>query len=387
MTRRRIVVGVLFGGVSAEHEVSWRSARNVVAALDPVRYKAFPILIDREGQWLSLDQRALASDPFRKGMGKEMSDSGRCVLLDPKPGGGLSVLDRGSGRTLETLDVIFPVVHGTLGEDGTLQGLCEMYQIPFVGPGVLASAVCMDKEIMKRLLRERSIPTPRFLVFRSASINRRALAAVKRDLGYPVFVKPANMGSSVGVRKVLTAAALPAALAHALRFDRKALVEEFVEGREIECSVLGNERPAASIPGEVVPAGRHGFYSYRAKYLDPNGARLLVPAPLPPQVAARVRRLAIRSFEALGCEGMARVDFFVKADGSVLVNELNTIPGFTDISMYPKLWEASGIPCRELVHRLIRLAFRRFARERTLSRIHKENSPPGFARTRGSGRD
>ncbi len=378
MARRRIVVGVLFGGVSAEHEVSWRSARNVVAALDPGRYRAFPILIDRQGRWLRLDQAQLSSDPFRQGAGTEISDSGRRVLLDPNPGR-LRVLDRDSGRTLETLDVIFPVVHGTLGEDGTLQGLCEMYQIPFVGPGVLASAICMDKEIMKRLLRERGIPTPRFLVFRSASVDRRALASVRRDLGFPVFVKPANMGSSVGVRKVSTAAALPGALANALRFDRKALVEEFVEGREIECSVLGNERPAASIPGEVVPAGRHGFYSYQAKYLDPGGARLLVPAPLPPRVARRVRALAVRSFEALGCEGMARVDFFVKADGSVLVNELNTIPGFTDISMYPKLWEASGIPCRELVHRLIRLAFRRFARERALSRIHKERARPGGA--------
>lgn len=386
MARRRIVVGVLFGGVSAEHEVSWRSARNVVAALDPSRYRAFPILIDRQGQWLRLDQAQLSSDPFREGTGTEISESGPRVLLDPKPGGGLGVLDRDSGRTLETLDVIFPVVHGSLGEDGTLQGLCEMYQIPFVGPGVLASAICMDKEMMKRLLREQGIPTPRFLVFRSASVDRRVLASVERDLGFPVFVKPANMGSSVGVRKVFTSADLSGALANALRFDRKALVEEFVEGREIECSVLGNERPAASIPGEVVPAGRHGFYSYQAKYLDPKGAKLLVPAPLPPQVVARVRTLAVRSFQALGCEGMARVDFFLKADGSVLVNELNTIPGFTDISMYPKLWEASGIPCRELVHRLIRLAFRRFVRERALSRIHKERAHPGAPGLRGSGR-
>ena len=385
MTRRRIVVGVLFGGVSAEHEVSWRSARNVVAALDPVRYLAFPILIDRQGRWLRLEQGDLASDPFQPGRGKEIPRSGRAVLLDPTPGG-LGVLDRGSGRLLATLDVIFPVVHGTLGEDGTLQGLCEMYRIPFVGPGVLASAVCMDKEIMKRLLREQGIPTPRFLVFRSASVDRRALALVKRDLGFPVFVKPANMGSSVGVRKVRTPAALAGALAHALRFDRKALVEEFVEGREIECSVLGNERPQASIPGEVVPAGRHGFYSYQAKYLDPKGARLLVPAPLPPEVAARVRALAVRSFEALGCEGMARVYFFVKSDGSVLVNELNTIPGFTDISMYPKLWEATGIPCRELVHRLILFAFRRFEREKALSRIHKEKPRPGGARRPKAGR-
>lgn len=385
MTRRRIAVGVLFGGVSAEHEVSWRSARNVVAALDPGRYLAFPILIDRQGRWLRLEPVDLASDPFRSEAGKEISSAGRAVLLAPTPGG-LGVLDRGSGRLLATLDVIFPLVHGTLGEDGTLQGLCEMYQIPFVGPGVLASAVCMDKEIMKRLLLERGIPTPRFLVFRSPSVDRRALASVKRDLGFPVFVKPANMGSSVGVRKVCTATALCGAVAHALRFDRKALVEEFVEGREIECSVLGNERPQASIPGEIVPAGRHGFYSYRAKYLDPRGARLLVPAPLPSEVAARVRALAVRSFMALGCEGMARVDFFVKADGSVLVNEINTIPGFTDISMYPKLWEATGIPCRELVHRLIRLAFRRFARQQALSRIYKEKPKLSSARTRKAGR-
>ncbi|MEW6442363.1 MAG: D-alanine--D-alanine ligase family protein [bacterium] len=369
MAQRPLKTGVIFGGMSAEHEVSWRSAKNVVLALDPGRYQALPILIDKQGRWFSIDKEELLSDdssPHRA-----VPDGRARILLGPDEGK-LAVIDQGSGRTLEKLDVVFPVLHGPHGEDGTLQGLCKIFQVPFVGPGVLASAVCMDKEVMKRLLVEQGIPTPKFLVFRTGALRARDLEAVGRKLGYPVFVKPANLGSSVGISKVKSARSLPKALSYALKFDAKALVEEFVEGREVECSVLGNERPAASIPGEIVPAGRHGFYSYEAKYSDPDGADLLIPAQLPPQVVAAVRSLAVRSFVALGCEGMARADFFVRQDGTVLVNELNTIPGFTNISMYPKLWEASGISCRELVHRLIKLALARARRDAALSRSFDE---------------
>jgi len=373
MTRSPMKVGVFFGGMSAEHEVSWRSARNVVLAMDPERYQAIPILIDKQGRWFLLPREDLFSDRTLSARKEATLAPDRRILLDADKGK-LSVVDRTSGRPVQDLEVIFPVTHGPYGEDGTLQGLCKIYQIPFVGPGVLGSAVCMDKEIMKRLLREQGIPIPRFLVFRAGAAGSDALQAVEKRLGYPVFVKPANLGSSVGITKVKSAEDLAKAVSYALQFDTKAIVEEFVEGREVECSVLGNENPIASIPGEVIPAPRHGFYSYDAKYKDPDGAGLIIPADLPEAVVSTVRDLAVSSFVALGCEGMARVDFFVQRNGTVLVNELNTIPGFTNISMYPKLWEASGISCRELVHRLILLALERFGKEAALSRNYDD--PP-----------
>jgi D-alanine-D-alanine ligase len=362
MAKQRMNIGVVLGGMSAEHEVSWQSARNVIHALDPEAYQPIPILIDKQGDWHLLETKEVFSDDLLAAPDPKPLPEGRKILLD-RDAGALFLVRKDGGTRMHRLDVVFPAVHGPYGEDGTLQGLCKMYQVPFVGPGVLSSSVCMDKEVMKRILLERGIPVPRYVAYDNRAGSRPDLEQARRNLGLPLFVKPANLGSSVGVTKVGAIEDLGKALAHAWQFDDKAIVEEFIEGREIECSVLGNEDPIASVPGEIIPGSEHGFYSYDAKYRDPEGADLKIPADLPEDVTAKVQDLAVRSFVALLGEGMARVDFFVKQDGSVLVNELNTIPGFTNISMYPKLWEASGIPCRELVHRLIQLGIERFRRE------------------------
>jgi D-alanine-D-alanine ligase len=374
MAQTRLNVGVVLGGMSAEHEVSWESARNIIQAMDPETYQPIPILIDKQGDWLLLEAREVNSDDLMAAPDPKPLPEDRRLMLDRREGA-LFVVQKGSEPRFHRLDVIFPAVHGPYGEDGTLQGLCKMYQVPFVGPGVLSSSVCMDKEVMKRLLEEQDIPVPQYLVYLNRANSRPDLDKAGRVLGFPLFVKPANLGSSVGITKVESTEGLGKALSHAWQFDDKAIVEEFIEAREIECSVLGNEDPIASVPGEVIPT--HAFYSYEAKYKDPEGARLKFPADLPKGVTARVQDLAVQSFVALLGEGMARVDFFVRPDGSVLVNELNTIPGFTNISMYPKLWEASGIPCRELVHRLVQLGIERFRREAAKSRDWDAPPPEG----------
>ena len=366
-------VGVVFGGMSAEHEVSWLSARNVVEAMDPDRYRPVPVLVDKQGDWYLLKRQELyseefftiqAGEPRARDVRPLLPD--RRILLDPGSGK-LTLVWKNEKTVALALDIVFPLVHGPYGEDGTLQGLCKLHRVPFVGPGVTASAVCMDKDVMNRLLKESGIPLPRFVVLGNeglkAGMNPEELETL---LGFPIFVKPVNLGSSVGITKAKTFDELRKSISYALRFDHKVVMEEFIEGREIECSVLGNEDPIASLPGEVIP--RHEFYSYQAKYCDPEGAELKIPAALSPELTSRVQDLALKSFVALGCEGMARVDFFIRPDGRVLVNELNTIPGFTNISMYPKLFEASGIPCRELVHRLIQLGLERFQREMGYSR-------------------
>lgn len=374
MGKEIVNVAVILGGMSAEHEVSWESARNILQALDPERYRPIPILIDKQGEWLLLEREEVFSDDLLSAPDPKPLPRARRVLLD-RDEGALFLARKEDGSRFQRVEVVFPVLHGPYGEDGTLQGLCKMFQVPFVGAGVLSSSVCMDKEVMKRLLEGRGIPVPRYRVCRNRPEASPDLDRVPATLGLPVFVKPANLGSSVGVTMVESLEDLAPALAHAWQFDDKALVEEYIEGREIECSVLGNEEPIASVPGEVIP--KHTFYSYEAKYRDPEGADLIIPADLPEAVSEKVRDLAVRSFVALLGEGMARVDFFVRPDGSVLVNELNTIPGFTNISMYPKLWEASGIPCRELVHRLIRLGIERFHREAAKSREWDAPPPRG----------
>jgi D-alanine-D-alanine ligase len=269
-----------------------------------------------------------------------------------------------SGRRSSHLDVIFPVVHGPMCEDGTIQGMLELAGIPYVGAGVLGSAVGMDKDVMKRLLREAGIATPRFHTLRHYDYRRNAQTAMRvaESLGFPLFVKPANLGSSVGVSRVTSRSALPDALERAFAYDAKVLVEEAIVGREIECSVLGNDEPVASIPGEIVVTHADGYYSYEAKYLDDKGATLAIPAALDDQLTREVQRLSIAAFRTLECSGMARVDFFVTPARRVLVNEINTIPGFTAMSMYPKLWSASGVPPRELVSRLLDLALERHER-------------------------
>ncbi len=359
---RKIRVVVLFGGKSAEHEVSLQSARNIVEALDQNKYDVELVGIDKEGRWHLDNPTALLSSgsPSLKKLAKASENALALV-----PGGGHDQLVPASGgKPLGRIDVVFPVLHGPFGEDGTVQGMLKLANLPFVGPSVLGSAIAMDKDVAKRLMRDAGIPIPRFLAFDRVKASDVRYGAVKAALGLPVFIKPANLGSSVGIHKASTETEFRRGVADALSFDSKILVEEAVAGREIECAVLGNESPAASVPGEIKPNAE--FYTYNAKYLDENGAVLEIPAQLSPEAAKRVQELAIKTFRALACEGMARVDFFLRPNGELLVSEINTIPGFTRISMYPKLWEASGIPYSELLDRLIQLALERFQREQEL---------------------
>src|SRR5207244_2902146 len=291
----------------------------------------------------------------------ELPESGENLALVPGKQNEQLVALSGEER-LGSLDVIFPVLHGPFGEDGTVQGLLKLADVAFVGAGVLGSAVGMDKDVMKRLLRDAGVPTAKFIVIRRG--EPISYSAIVDKLGSPVFVKPANLGSSVGIHKVSSERELASALADAFEYDTKVLVEQAIAGREIECSVLGNEQPIASVPGEIIP--HHEFYSYDAKYIDENGAAFEIPANLPPRTVKKVQDLAVRTFRVLNCEGMARVDFFLERNGSLIVNEINTIPGFTSISMYPKLWAASGMSQSELLDRLIELAIERFERDRRL---------------------
>jgi len=354
-------LAILFGGKSPEHEISLISARNIVAAMDKKKYEILAIGIDPQGCWF-IDEgaRLLRSGEQSRVLFRNTGD-GAAVL----PGfTQKSIVRLSSGRALGNVDVVFPVLHGPFGEDGTVQGLLKVANLPFVGAGVIGSAVGMDKDVMKRLLRDAKIPIARFLVFERHGASTIQLASVKRALGLPFFVKPANLGSSVGITKVRAGKQFGAAIKEAFRYDNKILIEENIEGREIECSILGNENPIASLPGEIVT--RHDFYSYDAKYLDEKGAQLSIPAELPKRVVKEIQEMAVKTFKTLGCEGMARVDFFLRDSREVFVNEINTIPGFTKISMYPKLWEASGMPYAALIDRLIQLALERFRRERSL---------------------
>jgi D-alanine-D-alanine ligase len=354
--KRKLRVAILFGGKSAEHEISLLSAKNIVDAIDKKKYQVVLIGIDRKGRW-SLSEAAKSPKPMRVG--------GAGKSLAWVPGKRMNPLARLSDLgSIGAIDVVFPVLHGPLGEDGTVQGLLKLADLPFVGAGVLGSAVSMDKDVMKRLLRDAGIPTARFLVFDHSSRAAIEFEDIKRCLGLPVFVKPANLGSSVGISKVKDRKQLQRAVKDAFEYDGKILIEESVEGREIECSVLGNDQPVASLPGEIITS--HEFYSYEAKYLDEKGALLEIPAKLPESIIREIQDLSVRTFKALCCEGLARVDFFLRDNKEVIVNEINTIPGFTKISMYPKLWEASGISYTELIDRLIQLALERFVRETEL---------------------
>ncbi len=348
-------VALLFGGRSAEHDVSVLSARNVFRALDPARYHTIPIGITRSGVWrLCL----LENGAFPV----TVPESGPLVALIPGGAGRLAILPETEGAVADlsdTVDVVFPVLHGPFGEDGTVQGAAEIAGVPYVGSGVLGSAAAMDKDVAKRLMRDGGLPIARFSSFVQG--DTPAFEAVVAELGRPVFVKPARLGSSVGISKASTDQEFAKAVAEAFRHDRKVLVEEYVRGREIECGVLEGEDGSltASLPGEIVPSNRHGFYTYEAKYLDEEGAAIKVPANLATEVGDKIRKLSIEAFRALGCEGLARIDFFLREDGSLIINEVNTLPGFTNISMYPKVMEAIGISYPELVDRLIRHALKR----------------------------
>lgn len=357
MESKKIRVGILFGGKSAEHEVSLQSAKNVADAIDKDKYDVALIGIDKSGKWLLPNQSQFllnASDPKLIRLNKQNEES---VALVPQSGGELTDLTIGGAHS--SIDVVFPILHGPYGEDGTVQGLLKLAGVPFVGAGVVGSAVGMDKAIMKRLMRDAGIPIAKFLVLRQDELFD--FEAISNKVGLPFFVKPANLGSSVGVHKVTDQETFGRAVKDAFGYDLKILVEEFIDGRELECSVLGNLKPVASVVGEIVP--RHDFYSYEAKYIDEHGAALEIPADIPSAVSDRIRELAIETFQALECEGLGRVDCFLKRDGELIVNEINTIPGFTKISMYPRLWEASGVSYPELINRLIELAIKRFERE------------------------
>lgn len=364
--KRRLAI--LCGGRSGEHEVSLLSARSIIGALDRDKNDITVVGIAKDGSWhLQRDPNFLLgqSDPRTI----HIDTQGPPAVFSTEAGRrGLLVLDKGgSPPSFIPIDVIFPVLHGPYGEDGTVQGLLEIAQIPYVGAGVLGSAIGMDKDVMKRLLRDAGIPTPDFMVIYQrlwSNAAQRTQDAVWQRFRPPVFVKPANLGSSVGISKVASASELPAALDLAFQYDTKAIVEECIRGREIECSVLGNDEPVASAPGEIIP--RHEFYSYEAKYLDDHGAELRAPADLPESLARQVRQLAVAAYRTLCCEGMGRVDFFLADDGRLLVSEINTIPGFTKISMYPKLWEATGLCFSDLLERLIELAIERHDRRKRL---------------------
>jgi D-alanine-D-alanine ligase len=353
---KKLTVALLFGGKSGEHEVSLRSAASILKALDRQKYAVIPIGITKDGQW--------RSDPkFLEAAFPEILSHGRTVLLPPDPLGNslMQVLsDSNAIGNQAKIDVVFPALHGTYGEDGTIQGLLDMANLPYVGAGVLGSSVGMDKDVMKRLLQHAGLPIVDFLVVLDhqwAAKKEAVRSAIEEKLGYPCFVKPANLGSSVGISKVKNAAALDLAMDLAAQYDRKIIIEKGLDVREIECSVLGNDDPLASLPGEIVPSNE--FYDYESKYLD-ESSRLLIPAPLEESQTKAVQDLAIRTFLVTECSGLARVDFFFeKNTHQIYVNEINTLPGFTSISMYPKLWQATGLGYSELIDKLIQLAIER----------------------------
>ncbi len=361
---KKIRVGVLFGGRSGEHDVSLQSAASVINALDPAKYEIVPIGITREGHW-RVGSGAVQLLP-------QVLESGDPVTPSVDPAGPkLLPLARSvpAPNSRPEVDVVFPILHGTFGEDGTVQGLLELADIPYVGAGVLASAAGMDKDVMKRLFRDADLPVvPWELILRAEweSHSGAVRKQIERKLRYPLFVKPANLGSSVGISKVHDRRELAEALNLAAQYDRKILVEKGIDAREIECSVLGNDHPQASVPGEVVPVNE--FYDYEAKYIK-EGSELAIPARLTARQTKQVRQVAIRAFQAIDGAGMGRVDFLLdRKTGKVYLNEINTIPGFTSISMYPKLWEASGIPYPQLLDRLIELALERY-REKSRTRF------------------
>lgn len=366
---RKLIIALLYGGRSGEHEVSLRSGASVLRYLDRGRFDLVPVAIDKEGRWLLHDLAKLERDlpsslPVNRGAME--------VVLSPTPGRH-ELLPVEGGAPIP-IDAVFPVLHGPLYEDGTIQGLFELAEIPYVGCGVLASSVGMDKEASKRLARELGVPVVPWMTLRPGGYRQdpdTAHQAIERTLGFPCFVKPANMGSSVGVTKVKTASELPGAIADAFRYDNKILVEKAIDAREIEVAVLEpleeGQPPMTSIAGEIQPA--HEFYSYQAKYIDENGAALHVPARLTQAQSDAARRIAAEVFTALECEGLARVDLFLdRASGETYFNEVNTLPGFTSISMFPKLWEASGIPYPKQLTHLVDLALRRQQRRAALSR-------------------
>lgn len=369
MMKRKI--GLIFGGKSAEHEVSLQSAKNVLDAIDKSKFDVVLIGIDKHGKWHVNDASTFllhSDDPTLIALNK----TNKSVAFVPGETEN-QLLDLQDAKSLGDLDVIFPLVHGTLGEDGSVQGMLRMANIPFVGSNVLGSAVSMDKDIAKRLLKASGLNVAKSLTFTSARKDAIHFEEAARTLGLPMFIKPANQGSSVGVSKVNTEQEFLRGIDKAFAYDHKILVEEAIDGREIECAVLGNDSPIASVLGEILPTG--DFYSYEAKYIDETGAILDIPAKMDDQISDKIRDIALRAFEVLNCEGMARADVFLTEKGEVIINEINTIPGFTKISMYPKLWEESGIPYSQLIEKLIDLAIERHHRDASLKSAFTNSEP------------
>ncbi|MBY7142210.1 D-alanine--D-alanine ligase [Virgibacillus sp. NKC19-3] len=352
---KKTKVGIIFGGKSAEHEVSLQSAKNIVEAIDSDKYEIVLIGIDKDGKWHLNDQSSYllhAENPKLI----QLNKSNDTIALVPGESTD-QLIHASDALSLDQLDVVFPIVHGTLGEDGSLQGMLRLANIPFVGSNVLGSSISMDKDIAKRLLKEAGIHVAKGFAYTRSKRNLINYEEAVAQLGTPMFIKPANQGSSVGVSKVSTREEFEAGIESAFHYDHKVIVEESLVGREIECSVLGNADPKASLLGEILPQTE--FYSYESKYIDEKGADLAIPADVSDEVTKRMQKVAVHAFETLQCEGMARVDFFLTDDGEIYVNEVNTLPGFTKISMYPKLWEISGIPYSDLISELIELAIER----------------------------
>ena len=360
MRAKKLKVGIIFGGRSGEHEVSFCSASSIMKAINRDKYTVVPIGITKEGRWISPQESALALESGK------IEGKNTVILLNDPAGKTLISIDNHQEFKKETregkLDVIFPVLHGPYGEDGTIQGLLELADIPYVGAGVAASAVSMDKELMKTIFKQKSLPVLKWLTIKRKYWQKdeeEILSLIQNTFEYPLFVKPTNLGSSVGITKVHRKEELKKAVDLASSYDRKILIEEGLEGaREIECSVLGNDEPQTSVVGEVKPAGE--FYDYDSKYIN-QATQLIVPADLPEEVSGKVKQIALEAFKAIDAAGMARVDFFVtKKKNKIYLNEINTIPGFTSVSMYPRLWEASGVSYPELIDRLIQMALERY---------------------------
>lgn len=365
---KKIRVGVLLGGRSVEHEVSLVSAASIIRGLDPEKYEVFPIGITPDGRWLSsADAIALLTD-------KSSIDNlpERVILPDPRKQG-LVEINNSEARSIQGIDVVFPILHGTFGEDGTVQGLLELADVPYVGAGVLGSAVGMDKVIQKQVLESAKIRVAQGISFSSSDFEqdeKKIVERIEEELQYPCFVKPSNTGSSIGISKAHDRKELIEAIRLAVEYDRKVIVEKSIEkAREIECSVIGNDKPAASALGEIIPSNE--FYDYDAKYVD-GKSTAIIPADLPKWVVRKIQYIACKAFKILDCAGMARVDFLVQGNGAkIYLNEINTIPGFTSISMFPKLWEASGLSYADLLDKLIHLALERHEAKSKLKRTYQ----------------
>ncbi len=366
---QKIKVGVLFGGKSTEHEVSIASTKNIIRAIDKDKYDVVLIGIDKKGSWhLNNNYQVLLDQKAEGKMTEEVqSDFGEEVFIIPNEDDSAKLVSLANTANETSIDVIFPVLHGPFGEDGTIQGLLKLLNVPYVGGDVLGTAVGMDKDVMKKLFIADGIPIGDYVCVKHFNRDQFPFSEVSERLGLPVFVKPANAGSSVGVSKVRNEEEYNTALDAAFKFDNKVLVEAFLEGREVECAVLGNENPQASVLGEIIP--KHDFYSYDAKYIDEDGATCRIPARVDEALSDKIRALAVKTFQTLCHEGLGRVDCFLTKDNEIFVNEINSMPGFTPISMYPQLWEATGKSQKELTDELIQLAIARFKRDQRLQSV------------------